>query len=31
MPEGHKRKGTQNFYGGAGLMDGVEEIKVKDA
>ena len=31
MPEEHKRSGTQNFYGEAGLVDGVEEVKVKDA
>ena len=31
MPEEHKRRGTQNFYEGAGLVDGVEEVNVKDA
>ena len=31
MPEEHKSRGTQNFYGGAGLADGVGEERVKDA
>ena len=34
MPEDHKRRAPvydQNFYGGAGLVDGVGEVTVKDA
>ena len=27
MPEEHKRRGTQNFYRGAGLVDGVGEVR----
>ena len=31
MPEERKSRATQNFYGGAGLADGVGEVRVKNA
>ena len=31
MPEEHKSRGTQNFYGEAGLVYGMGEVRVKDA
>ena len=29
MPEEHKSRDIQNFYGGAGLADGVGEVRCK--